>query len=56
MSDLEALKQVYQLEIQSAGNNAKEKLRIEETYLKAQKALRKKYSIDSLDDNKIFLE
>ncbi len=56
MSDLEALKQVYQLEIQAAGNNAKEKLRIEETYLKAQKALRKKYSIDSLDDNKIFLE
>jgi len=56
MSDLEALKQVYALELQAAGSNANEKLRIEETYLKAQKALRKKYSIDSLDDNKNFLE
>lgn len=56
MSDLEALKQVYALELQAAGSNANEKLRIEETYLKAQKALRKKYNIDSLDDNKNFLE
>ena len=56
MSDLEALKEVYELEIQAAGNNAKEKLRIEETFLKAQKALRQKYNIDSLDDNKNFLE
>ena len=56
MSDLEALKQVYALELQAAGSNANEKLRIEETYLKAQKALRKKYSIDSLEDNKNFLE
>lgn len=56
MYDLEALKEVYELEIQAAGNNAKEKLRIEETYLKAQKALRQKYNIDSLDENKNFLE
>jgi hypothetical protein len=56
MSDLEALKEVYELEMQAAGNNAKEKLRIEETFLKAQKALRQKYNIDSLDDNKNFLE
>ena len=56
MADLEALKQVYDMEIQAAGNNAKEKLRIEEAFLKAQKALRQKYNIDSLDENKIFLE
>jgi hypothetical protein len=56
MSDLESLKEVYELEIKAAGNNAKEKLRIEEAYLKAQKALRQKYNIDSLDDNKNFLE
>jgi len=56
MSDLEALKQVYALELQAAGNNANEKLRIEEAFLKAQKALRQKYNIDSLDDNKNFLE
>ena len=56
LSDLEGLKQVYELEIQAAGSNANEKLRIEEAYLKAQNALRKKYSIDSLSDNKNFLE
>ena len=56
LSDLEGLKQVYELELEAAGNNANEKLRIEETYLKTQKALRKKYNIDGLDDNKNFLE
>jgi TP901 family phage tail tape measure protein len=56
MADLEALKQVYKMEIQAAGDNAKEKLRIEEAFLKAKKALRKKYGIDELDDNKNFLE
>jgi TP901 family phage tail tape measure protein len=56
MADLEALKQVYELEIQAAGDNAREKLRIEEAYQKAKKALRKQYGIDELDDNKIFLE
>lgn len=56
MSDLEALKEVYALELQAAGDNASEKLRIEEAFLKAQKALRHKYQIDSLDDNKNFLE
>ena len=56
MTDLEALKVVYDLEIQAADNNAKEKLRIEEDYQKAKKALRKKYGIDELDDNKSFLE
>ena len=56
MADLEALRQVYQMEIAAAEDNAKEKLRIEEAYQKAKKALRKKYSIDELDDNKNFLE
>lgn len=56
LSDLEALKQVYDLEVMAAGNSAKEKLRIEEAYQKAKKALRKKYGIDELDDNKNFLE
>ena len=56
MSDLAALKEVYQLELQAAGDNAKEKLRIEEAYQEAMKALRKKYRIDELDENKNFLE
>lgn len=56
MTDLEALKIVYDLEIKAADNNAKEKLRIEEDYQKVKKALRKKYGIDELDDNKSFLQ
>lgn len=56
MADLENLKQVYQMEIQAAGNNAQEKLRIEEAYLKAQKALRKQYRIDEMDESRNFLE
>ena len=56
MNDLDALKQVYDLELKATGDNAKEKLRIEEAYQKAKKALRQKYGIDELDDNKSFLE
>ena len=56
MSDLDILREVYNLEVQAAGENAKEKLRIEEDYQKAKKALRHKYGIDELDDNKNFLE
>ena len=56
MTDLDALKQVYDLELKATGDNAKEKLRIEEDYQKAKKALRQKYGIDELDDNKSFLE
>ena len=56
MADLEALKQVYDMEIAASEDNAKEKLRIEEAYQKAKKALRKKYGIDELDENKNFLE
>ena len=56
MTDLEGLKELYGMEIKAAGDNAKEKLRIEEAFQKAKRALRKKYGIDELDDNKIFLE
>ena len=56
MTDLDALKQVYDLELKATGDNAKEKLRIEEDYQKAKKALRQKYGIDEIDDNKNFLE
>lgn len=56
MADLEALQEVYNLEVKAAGDSAEEKLRIEEAYQKAKKALRKKYGIDELDDNKSFLE
>ena len=56
MADLEALRQVYQMEIAAAEDNAKEKLRIEEAYQKAKKALRKKYGIDELDENRNFME
>ena len=56
LADLEGLKQVYDMEIQAAGDNAREKLRIEEAYLDAQKALRKKYRIDEIDESKNFLE
>ncbi len=56
MADLEALREVYNLEVKAAGNSAEEKLRIEEAYHKAKKALRKKYGIDELNDNKSFLE
>ena len=56
ISDLEALKQVYDLEVKAADDSASEKLRIEEAYQKAKKALRQKYSIDEMNDNKNFLE
>ena len=56
MTDLDALQQVYDLELKATGDNVKEKLRIEEDYQKAKKALRQKYGIDELDDNKSFLE
>ena len=56
MTDLEGLKELYDIEIKAAGDNAREKLRIEEAFQKAKRALRKKYGIDELDDNKNFLE
>ena len=47
--DLAALQQVYQDEIRLAGNNAKEKLRIEEAYQKAKAALIRKYGGEELN-------
>ena len=55
-SDLMALQEIYNTEIQMAGDNAKEKLRIEDAFQKAKLALRKKYNIDELSDDKNFLE
>ncbi|MBD5172310.1 MAG: phage tail tape measure protein [Bacteroidales bacterium] len=54
--DLELLKVVYDREIQAAGDNAKEKLRIEEAYQKAKLALMKKYGILSEAETKISLK
>ena len=47
--DLALLRQVYQNEITLAGNNAKEKLRIEEAYQKAKAALIRKYGGEELN-------
>lgn len=43
---LDVLNQVYQRELIAAGDNAAEKLRIEEAYLKALAALRQQYGIE----------
>lgn len=51
-SDIKDLEEVYNSEIKAAGDNAKEKLRIEEAYEKAKKALREKYGIESAEDEK----
>ena len=47
--DLAALRLVYQDELQLAGNNAKEKLRIEEAYQKARAALVRKYGMGEMN-------
>lgn len=44
-SALDALKVVYKREIQAAGDNAQEKLRIEEAFEQAKLALKKKYGL-----------
>ena len=51
-----ALDEVYAQEIRAAGNDAKEKLRIEEAYQKAKVALAKKYGQEYNDTSKNFLE
>ncbi len=56
LTDLEALKEVYQLEIEAAEENTKERLRIEESFERAKKALRKQYRVDEDEENSIFLE
>lgn len=55
-SSLAALQQVYAAEIKAAGDNAAEKLRIEEAFEKAKLALRKKYAIDSISVTKNGME
>lgn len=47
-SAMAALEQVYHAEVKAAGDNAADKLRIEEAFEKAKLALRKKYAIDSI--------
>lgn len=48
----EALKVVYDRELKLAGDNAEEKLRIEEAFLKAQDALRKEYGLVAEEDTR----
>lgn len=54
--DSSALDEVYAQEIKAAGDDAKEKLRIEEAYQKAKVALAKKYGQEYNDMSKNFLE
>ena len=54
--DNAALDEVFKLEIKAAGDDAKEKLRIEEAYQKAKVALAKKYGQEYNDTSKSFLE
>ena len=55
-SDMAALEQVYHAEVKATGDNAAEKLRIEEAFEKAKWALRKKYAIDSIGVTKNGME
>lgn len=55
-SSLAALQQVYAAEMKAAGDNAAEKLRIEEAFEKAKLALRKKSAIDSIGVTKNGME
>lgn len=54
--DSAALDEVFKLEIKAAGDDAKEKLRIEEAYQKAKVALAKKYGQEYNDTSKNFLQ
>lgn len=54
--DSAALDEVFKQEIKAAGDDAKEKLRIEEAYQKAKVALAKKYGQEYNDASKNFLE
>lgn len=55
-SAMAALEQVYHAEVKAVGDNAAEKLRIEEAFEKAKLALRKKYAIDSIGVTKNGME
>ena len=49
---MSALEEVYQAEVKAAGDNAKEKLRIDEAYEKAKLALKKKYNQLGSDEDR----
>ncbi len=51
-ADLAALQVVYEREIAAAGDNAEEKLRIEEAFEKAKLALKKKYGLLAEEDTR----
>ena len=55
-ADLAMLKIVYDRELQAAGDNAAEKLRIDEAYEKAKLALKKKYGLLAEEDTKNALQ
>ncbi len=55
-ADLALLQVVYDREIQAAGENAAEKLRIEEAFEKAKLALKKKYGLLSEEDTRNAME
>ncbi len=54
--EIGALNEIYNSELQAAGNNAKEKLRIEEAYQKAKIAIKKKYNQEEEEENGNFLQ
>lgn len=55
-ADLALLDVVYQRELQAAGDNAAEKLRIEEAFEKAKLALKKKYGLLAEEDTRNAME
>ncbi len=55
-ADLALLQVVYDREIKVAGDNANEKLRIEEAFERAKAALRKKYALDAEEDTRNSME
>ena len=55
-ADLALLTEVYNKELIAAGNNAKEKLRIEKAYQEARIALMEQYNIEGAELNKNFLQ
>lgn len=54
--ELDLLTKIYEEELKVLANDEEEKLRIEEAFLKAKEALRKKYQLDEQEDNRNFLE
>lgn len=55
-ADFAILCEVYAKELIAAGDNAKEKLRIEEAFQKARIALMEKYNIEGAQSNKLWLQ